>query len=100
VELTDALTITALGMGVVFFGLVLTATLIVSFSVIPKLFTRPAGEVPTESSAASSAVKSADGRPVPSEVVGVITAVLEIERRLYHGNLGGRLTIQRPERAS
>jgi Na+-transporting methylmalonyl-CoA/oxaloacetate decarboxylase gamma subunit len=101
VELADALTVTALGMGVVFSGLILTATLIVSFSVLPKLLDRaPAEAAASPRANAAEAVRSADGRPVPPEVVGVITAVLEIERRLYHADLGGRLTIQRPERAT
>ena len=93
-ELSDALTITALGLGVVFCGLLLTAGLIYSFSVIPRLLNlRSPGrektpETPTQ------------GPPVSGEILSVITAVLEIERRLYHADPGGRLTINRRKEVS
>ncbi|RLE22259.1 MAG: hypothetical protein DRJ65_14270 [Acidobacteria bacterium] len=88
-EFSDAMTITVLGLGVVFCGLFLTAALIYSFSIIPRLLNlRSSGieEIPAPSN---------QGPPVSGEVLSVIIAVLEIERRLYHADPGGRLTIIR-----
>ena len=93
-DLSDALTITALGMGVVFSGLLLTAGLILGFSVLPRLFDRTAPDASEKSKAVQPAT-GGDSRPVPAEGVGVISAVLEVERRIYHADLGGRLTITR-----
>ncbi len=91
-ELTEALTVTLLGMGVVFVGLILTSLVIVAFSVVPRLLTRrnPSAAVP------GPVVKVVEqGQPVPPEVVTVITTVLEVERRLSLLNPRARLTIAR-----
>ncbi len=93
-ELSDALTITFLGLAVVFCGLLLTAALIYSFSVIPRLLhLRSTGVEGTPAT-------QTQGPPVSGEVLSVITAVLEIERRLYHADPGGRLTINRRKEVS
>ncbi len=95
-ELSDALTITVLGLGVVFSGLLLTALLISSFSFIPRLFSgrsRPSG-----SDGISAALPQEP--PISPEILSVITTVLEIERRLYHADPGGRLTIIRRNEVS
>ncbi len=98
-ELADALTITGLGMAVVFTGLLLTAGLIVSFSVLPWLLDRGATAPDAAEPKDPKFISSTNDNPVPQEVVSVIAAVLEVERRLYHAEIDGRLTIQRPERA-
>jgi Na+-transporting methylmalonyl-CoA/oxaloacetate decarboxylase gamma subunit len=90
-EFSDALTITVLGLGVVFSGLLLTAALISSFSLIPRLLNRTPG-APTTGENPSTPEQ---GPPIPGEILSVITAVLEVERRLYHSDPGGRLTINR-----
>ena len=95
-ELSDALTITVLGLGVVFSGLLLTAALISSFSVIPHLLQR----VSRTSSTAKAPPTTLQGPPVSPEVLSVIATVLEIERRLYHADPGGRLTIIRRKEVS
>ena len=95
-ELSDALTITGLGLVVVFSGLLLTAALITSFSIIPHLLQR----VSRISSGAKVQPTTLQGPPVPPEVLSVITTVLEIERRLYHADPGGRLTIIRRKEVS
>ena len=89
-DMTDGLVITALGMSVVFSGLILTSLLIVSFSVVPKLLSRgeKRSRPPTPAVPALSA-------PADDRVVAVITAVLEVERRLHGLETGGRLTIHR-----
>lgn len=89
--LSDALTITFLGLAVVFCGLLLTAALISSFSVIPRLVNRRPGA----SSTGEAPSSTAQGPPITGEILSVIATVLEIERRLYHADPGGRLTITR-----
>lgn len=88
-NLLDALTVTALGMTVVFSGLILTSGVIVAFARVPVLLERlrrpPTGGPPAPAET---------GETVAPEVVSIIAAVLEIERRLYHAEQG-RLTIDR-----
>lgn len=95
-ELTDALTITFLGLAVVFSGLLLTAALISSFSLIPRLLSLKARSSGVE----GTTTESITGPPVSGEVLAVISTVLEIERRLYHADPGGRLTINRRKEVS
>ena len=95
-ELSDALMITVLGLGVVFSGLLLTALLISSFSIIPRLFS---GKARPNSDDEETTSRS-PGPPISPEILSVITTVLEIERRLYHADPGGRLTIIRRKGAS
>lgn len=83
-ELSDALTITVLGMAVVFSGLLLTAGLIVVFGRVQPLLDRPA-EPATEP--APAADRSGPGEQIGADIVCVIATVLEIERRLHR--LGG-----------
>ncbi len=78
-SLTDALSITLLGMGVVFTGLILTATMIWSFSALPRLFSPSR----THKASRRSEVSGAGGAAVPDEIMAVITTVLEVEKRLY-----------------
>jgi len=96
VVLADAITITALGIGMVFLGLILTSGLIVSFSWLNRLRSRrasPKAEPTTEPQTRSR-------ERLAPEIVAVITAVLETERRLYHTEQG-KLTITRePARAA
>ena len=93
-ELSDALTITFLGLAVVFCGLLLTAALISSFSVIPRLL-----NLRSTGAEGAPAIQTL-GPPVSGEVLSVIAAVIEIERRLYHADPGGRLTINRRKEVS
>lgn len=95
-EFSDALTITALGLTVVFVGLLLTAALISSFSIIPRLLDRSARNPESGEAQETKTL----GPPISGEILSVITAVLEIERRLYHSDPGGRLTINRRNEVS
>jgi Na+-transporting methylmalonyl-CoA/oxaloacetate decarboxylase gamma subunit len=80
VSLSDALVITGLGMAVVFSGLLLTAGLIVGLgwmqrpTAAPKTAPEPGDPVPPAAPA---------GPAVEPEILTVITAVLEVERRLH-----------------
>ncbi len=91
-EIGEALTVTVLGMSVVFVGLILTSLVIVAFSVVPRLLKSRdlTGQVP-----ASAAEFAQPGVAVTPEVLTVIATVLEVERRLTYLNPRGRLTIVR-----
>lgn len=81
-SLIDALVITALGMGVVFIGLILTAMLISSFGLVARFQearanrSRPTDQVETEMAVG----------PVDDATLAVIWTVLEVERRLNRAN--------------
>jgi hypothetical protein len=85
-------------MGVVFIGLILTSLLIVAFQAVPRLLGRLSG-TPSAATAATEPSPASPGEPVAPEIVTVIAAVLEVERRLYHAGQRGRLTISRAPRA-
>ena len=88
--LVDALTVTALGMTVVFSGLLLVSLLIVTFGFLPSLSKKHLDE-------SSAAPEDASISPTPEDggVIAVITTILEVERRLHHAEADGRLTIKR-----
>lgn len=91
-ELSDALIITALGMGMTFAGLILTSLLILSFPLLGRLTGQAAESAP----AAGAAPPPPAAVPAPDpDVLAVIAAVLEVELRLYHSLQGQRLTIAR-----
>ncbi len=90
-ELTDALIVTGLGMAVVFTGLLLTSGLIVTFGLLGRRREARDGAVPPPAAAPAAAGPA----EVPQDVLAVITAVLEVERRLYRAESGGRMTIRR-----
>ena len=85
-QFSDAITVTALGMAVVFSGLLLTAGLISAFGRLQGLIDgahRKADVHPT--STTDLAGESADpptGPPIDPEILTVIATVLEIEHRL------------------
>jgi Na+-transporting methylmalonyl-CoA/oxaloacetate decarboxylase gamma subunit len=91
VEISEALTVTVLGMSVVFVGLILTSLVIVAFSAVPRLLTRRVEPLPGP----EAVVADEPGDRVPPEVLTVIATVLEVERRLAHLTTHGRLTIAR-----
>lgn len=85
-QFSDAITITALGMAVVFSGLLLTAGLITAFGRLQGLIdgVHRKTDVPLTSATESAreSVESPIGPPVDPEVLTVIATVLEIEHRL------------------
>lgn len=89
--LMDALVVTALGMGVVFIGLILTALLITSFGLLARAEARRA----ERAEAVGSPSPSRPGRLVDDATLAVIWTVLEVERRINRADASGRLTIVR-----
>ncbi|MDX9734145.1 MAG: OadG family protein [Thermoanaerobaculia bacterium] len=97
----EALTITALGMAVVFIGLVACIAFI-------RLFGRIAGRVqwgegghghaaaPAAEPAPAPAAELPPGEPIPADVLAVLATVLEVERKLYLNRPGSRVTLRRP----
>jgi Na+-transporting methylmalonyl-CoA/oxaloacetate decarboxylase gamma subunit len=84
-EFTDALTITGLGMAVVFSGLLLTAGLIFVFGRLQTLIDasrEKPDEGPSTGSETTESAALAAGPPVDPEILTVIATVLEIEYRL------------------
>lgn len=91
-DLSDALTITALGMAVVFSGLLLTAGLIVTLGRIQRFLDAPS--TTDEPQGPPVAASPASGPAIDPEVLTVITTVLEVERRLHRvGRSGARETV-------
>lgn len=91
-NITEALVITGLGVGVVFSGLILTSLLISSFTFFPNMLRRlktpgPSQAVPVEKAAISP---SAD-----AETAAVIAVLLEVEYRLSLPLLEGRFTFRK-----
>ncbi|MEE4272705.1 MAG: OadG family protein [Thermoanaerobaculales bacterium] len=90
-ELTDALTITALGMAVVFSGLLLTAGLIIVFGRMQRFDDaredRKAAGAPVEAAAPAEPTETLTGPPLDPDILAVITTVLEVEHRL--NRIGG-----------
>ena len=85
-ELTDAFTITALGMAVVFSGLLLTAGLIIVLGRMQR-FTdarenRQEASASAEAAAPAEPIEADTGTPLDPDILAVITTVLEVEYRL------------------
>ena len=97
-ELKDALTITVLGIGVVFVGLLLTNLMIHSFSILPKLsrlFSRSGVEKNTAVETTEAAeVGESSAAPVGPEIMAVITTVLEVELRIRSSLTEGKFTFK------
>ncbi|MCP5051635.1 MAG: OadG family protein [bacterium] len=98
-DINDALTITVLGISVVFAGLLLTSLMIHSFSLIPKLsgLLVRRREKKKEAVAAMETKDAAEIKPigpVEPELLAVITAVLEVEWRLRASLLEGKFTFK------
>jgi Na+-transporting methylmalonyl-CoA/oxaloacetate decarboxylase gamma subunit len=80
--LIDALVITALGMSVVFIGLILTALLITSFGLVARF---QEARVQRSQTVAPPVARIPAG-PVDDATLAVIWTVLEVERRLNRGS--------------
>lgn len=87
---TEAWIVTALGMAVVFIGLLLCVGFIVLFGRLSRRVTWGEGghgaPAPTLGSAPAPAIVSAAAaspEPLPGDILAVIAAVLEVERKLY-----------------
>jgi len=105
----EALFVTILGMGVVFFGLVLTIGFINVFNRAAKRVRWEGGhdhdaapapeakksEAQAAAVAAPKAVAKPPAPPPTPEILAAISAAIEIELRLYQGIGSQRLTIRR-----
>jgi sodium pump decarboxylase gamma subunit len=91
----ESLVVTALGMGVVFIGLVLCIAFIDLFKRLAARVSWADGHGHGAQAPAAAVAEAAPGEPVPPDVLAVITAVLEVERALYVGRYRSRLTLRR-----
>lgn len=97
----EAWLITFLGMGVVFIGLVLCIAFINFFNRLSRHITWDGAHAAEEAESApavaapSVPVAGQEAESIPPDVLAVIATTLEIERRLYQGRPGQRLTILR-----
>lgn len=102
---SEALIVTALGMTVVFTGLLLCIAFIVVFGRVAKHVTwgeggghghgAPAPAHAAPAAHAEAVVPATSAEPIPADIQAVIAAALEVERRLYLFRSGARLTIRR-----
>jgi Na+-transporting methylmalonyl-CoA/oxaloacetate decarboxylase gamma subunit len=100
---SEAWVVTALGMAVVYIGLLLCIVFIQLFSRISKRVTwgdtghgeALRGAAPA-TSAPDPATAAVSQEPVGADVLAVIATVIEVERTLYVSRPDFRLTIRRP----
>ena len=94
----EALTVTALGMGIVFVGLVLCVVFILLLERVARRISwdGPAGHGTAAPRGLERLAAPTSQQPIPPEVRAVIVAVLEVERALYVGRYRSRLTLTRP----
>ena len=91
---TDALLITAMGMGVTFVGLILTNLSINSFALLPKIRRLAARRRAAGPDAPAAAAESAAGAAsLPADVLAVLLAVLSVEIRLARSYSASRFTL-------
>jgi Na+-transporting methylmalonyl-CoA/oxaloacetate decarboxylase gamma subunit len=89
----EALTVTALGIAVVFTGLLLCFG---CMAVLARLSAWVTLGEPHGPAQAAPPLPAPAAAPIPDEVLAVIVAVLEVERALYVGRYRSRLTLRRP----
>jgi Na+-transporting methylmalonyl-CoA/oxaloacetate decarboxylase gamma subunit len=98
VAIRDAIVVSLVGMGVVFFGLLVTSWLISAIALVPAWVNRrrqaPAPPAPPQSAAPARDMRSVSPPPAP-DVLAVISALLEVEMRLHGGARSGRFTFRR-----
>ena len=100
----EAWIVTALGMGVVFIGLILCIIAINFFNRLAQKIKWEEGDghaaptpVPAPTAEVPAAPAVVPSEPIEPEILAVIAAALEIERRLYLGRSGQRLTLRRTD---
>jgi sodium pump decarboxylase gamma subunit len=95
----EAWLVTALGMGVVFVGLMLCIAAINFFNRLARRIKWEGGHGAAETPVTPEAAPAppAPSEQIEPEVLAVIAAALEIDRRLYLGRQGQRLTLRRTD---
>lgn len=92
----DAILISLVGMGVVFSGLLLTSWLISAISLVPAWMERSRRDVrPAPVTTVKETVQPLIIPAPPADTAAVIAALLEVEMRLYGGDLTHRFTFRR-----
>lgn len=91
-DLKDALTISLLGIGVVFVGLILTSLLIYSFSISEKISNLKLKK--TFKKEETSYISIENIGELEPDILAVITTVLEIEHRLGLALMESRFTFK------
>jgi Na+-transporting methylmalonyl-CoA/oxaloacetate decarboxylase gamma subunit len=98
--ISDGLIISLVGMGVVFFGLLVTSWLISAISLVPAWLERRRHAVPPQAVALIKETVQPVITPTPSpDTAAVIAALLEVEMRLHGGDRIGRFTFRRDPQA-
>jgi Na+-transporting methylmalonyl-CoA/oxaloacetate decarboxylase gamma subunit len=97
---SEAWIVTALGMTVVYIGLLLCVGFIQLFSRIATRITWAEGghleAAPSAPSAPATEPAAMPSEPVPGDILAVIAAVVEVERKLYLSRPDARQTPRRP----
>jgi len=97
---SEAWIVTALGMTVVFIGLLLCVAFIQLFSRISTRVTWGEGghAAATQAAQAAAAPEPAatPSEPVPADILAVIAAVVEVERKLYLSRPDAHQALRRP----
>jgi len=97
---SEAWIVTALGMTVVFIGLLLCVAFIELFSRIAKRVTWGEGRhgeaAHATTSRAATEPAAMPSEPVPADILAVIATVVEVERKLYWSRPDARQTPRRP----
>lgn len=102
----EAWIVTFLGIGVVFSGLILCIIAINFFNRLARKIKweeaghghgAPAPVAPAPVMPAATPPPAMPSEPIEPEILAVIAAALEIERRLYLGRSGQRLTLRRTD---
>jgi sodium pump decarboxylase gamma subunit len=93
---SEAWIVTALGMTVVFIGLLLCVAFIQLFSRISKRITWGEGGHGAAAPAAAPAPAATASEPVPADILAVIATAVEVERKLYVSRPDARLAPRRP----
>jgi len=96
VAISDAIIISLVGMGVVFFGLLVTSWLISAIALVPAWMERrrqaaPPPPIPVVYETVQPVITPAP----PPDTAAVIAALLEVEMRLHGGDRPSRFTFRR-----
>ncbi len=95
--ISDAIIVSLVGIGVVFFGLLVTSWLISAIALVPAWLERRRKHMapPPLAPMAKPSVQLVISPPPPPDAAAVITALLEVEMRLHGGDQSSRFTFRR-----
>ncbi|MBN2400691.1 MAG: OadG family protein [Candidatus Aminicenantes bacterium] len=95
--ISDAIIVSLVGIGVVFFGLLITSWLISAIALVPAWLERRRKHMvlPPLAPMANPFPQPAINPPPPPDTAAVIAALLEVEMRLHGGDQSSRFTFRR-----